>query len=116
MDNIDVFCEKNVFDVEASRRILRAGQKAGWKVNFHGDELHPTCSAEVTGGERGRGDGGEGGEGRRGVMGGSAEVMGGRGRGGVMGRGRGGRGVVVHVLVDSTIFFSFFTSFQMGFA
>ena len=47
VDNIDVFCEKNVFDIEATRKILKAGQKLGWKVNFHGDELHPTNSAEV---------------------------------------------------------------------
>ncbi|KAL5517385.1 hypothetical protein EMCRGX_G002926 [Ephydatia muelleri] len=47
VDNIDVFCEKNVFDIEATRKILKAGQKLGWKVNFHGDELHPTSSAEL---------------------------------------------------------------------
>lgn len=47
VDNIDVFCEKNVFDIASSRKILRAGQKAGWNINFHGDELHPTNSAEV---------------------------------------------------------------------
>lgn len=47
IDNIDVFCEKGVFDTDASRRILRAGQEAGWKVNFHGDELHPMGSGEV---------------------------------------------------------------------
>ena len=47
IDSIDVFCEKGVFDTDASRRILRAGQEAGWKVNFHGDELHPMNSGEV---------------------------------------------------------------------
>ncbi|MCG8625685.1 MAG: hypothetical protein MJE68_27260 [Proteobacteria bacterium] len=50
IDNIDVFCEKGVFDTDASRRILRAGQEAGWKVNFHGDELHPMNSGEVNSG------------------------------------------------------------------
>ena len=49
IDNIDVFCEKGVFDTDASRRILKAGQEAGWKVNFHGDELHPMNSGEVRG-------------------------------------------------------------------
>ena len=41
IDNIDVFYEKGVFDRGSSARILRAGQEAGWKINFHGDELHP---------------------------------------------------------------------------
>ena len=50
IDNIDVFCETGVFDTDASRRILRAGQEAGWKVNFHGDELHPMNSGEVNSG------------------------------------------------------------------
>jgi imidazolonepropionase len=48
VDNIDVFCEKGVFDVDASRRILRAGQEVGWKANFHGDELHSMNSGEVS--------------------------------------------------------------------
>ena len=50
IDNIDVFCEKGMFDTDASRRILRAGQDVGWKVNFHGDELHPVNSGEVNSG------------------------------------------------------------------
>jgi len=41
IDNVDVFCEEGVFDRETSAAILRAGQEAGWKVNFHGDELRP---------------------------------------------------------------------------
>ena len=45
--NIDVFCEKGVFDTDQSRRILMAGKKAGWRINFHGDELHPMNSGEV---------------------------------------------------------------------
>ena len=48
IDNIDVFCEKGVFDTDTSRQILRAGQEVGWKVNFHGDELHPMNSGEVS--------------------------------------------------------------------
>lgn len=47
VDNIDVFCEKGVFDVDHSRRILRAGLDAGLRVNFHADELSPIGGAEV---------------------------------------------------------------------
>ena len=47
IDNIDVFCEKGVFDTDTSRRILKAGQEAGWQINFHGDELNPMNSGEV---------------------------------------------------------------------
>ena len=37
-----------MFDTDASRRILKAGQEVGWKINFHGDELHPMNSGEVS--------------------------------------------------------------------
>lgn len=47
VDNIDVFCEKGVFDVDQSKRILVAGKDAGLQINFHGDELHPLEGAEV---------------------------------------------------------------------
>lgn len=47
VDNIDVFCEQGVFDIEQSRKILGAGKSLGLNINFHGDELHPTRSAEV---------------------------------------------------------------------
>ncbi|KAK3579338.1 hypothetical protein CHS0354_029630 [Potamilus streckersoni] len=47
VDNIDVFCEQGVFDTEQSRRILQAGKDMGLLINFHGDELHPTHSAEM---------------------------------------------------------------------
>lgn len=43
----DVFCEKGVFERDDSRRILEAGAKAGLKINFHGDELHPLQSGEL---------------------------------------------------------------------
>ncbi|CAI8036956.1 Probable imidazolonepropionase [Geodia barretti] len=49
IDNIDVFCEKGVFDTDASRRILSTGKDAGWKLNFHGDELFPMNSGELAG-------------------------------------------------------------------
>ena len=48
VDNIDVFCEKGVFDTDATRRILEAGQSVGMAINFHGDELHPMSSGEVS--------------------------------------------------------------------
>ena len=47
MDNIDVFCEKGVFGLDDTRKILEAGKAAGLAVNFHGDELHPMKAAEV---------------------------------------------------------------------
>ena len=47
VDNIDVFCEKGVFDTDATRRILEAGKAVGMAINFHGDELHPMNSGEV---------------------------------------------------------------------
>lgn len=47
MENIDVFCEKGVFDVKQSKKILLAGKEAGMQINFHGDELNPLEGAEV---------------------------------------------------------------------
>lgn len=47
IDNIDVFCEKGVFDLDTTRRILEGGKKMGLQINFHGDELHPMKAAEV---------------------------------------------------------------------
>ncbi len=36
----DVFCEKNVFSVDQSRRILQAARKAGLELKIHADEVH----------------------------------------------------------------------------
>ncbi|XP_015780717.1 PREDICTED: probable imidazolonepropionase [Acropora digitifera] len=47
VDNIDVFCEKGVFGLDDTRKILEAGKAIGLAVNFHGDELHPMKAAEV---------------------------------------------------------------------
>uniref|UniRef100_A0A915LAE0 Amidohydrolase 3 domain-containing protein n=1 Tax=Romanomermis culicivorax TaxID=13658 RepID=A0A915LAE0_ROMCU len=47
VENIDVFCETGVFDTYQSKRILRAGMEIGLAVNFHGDELSSTGSAEL---------------------------------------------------------------------
>ena len=49
VENIDVFCEKGVFEISQSRRILEAGREAGLRLNFHGDELHPLGGAELGG-------------------------------------------------------------------
>lgn len=47
VDNIDVFCEKGVFDLNSTRCILQSGKDMGLNINFHGDELHPMNSAHV---------------------------------------------------------------------
>lgn len=47
VENIDVFCEKGVFDTEATRKILVAGKAVGLAINFHGDELHPMQSGQL---------------------------------------------------------------------
>lgn len=47
VDNIDVFCEQGVFDLDSTRSILQAGKDLGLNINFHGDELHPMNSAQV---------------------------------------------------------------------
>ncbi|HEX8287656.1 MAG TPA: imidazolonepropionase [Pyrinomonadaceae bacterium] len=36
---IDVFCEKNAFDLEQSRKILEAGKRYGMKIKAHVDEF-----------------------------------------------------------------------------
>ncbi|KAL3201592.1 hypothetical protein MRX96_012619 [Rhipicephalus microplus] len=47
VENIDVFCEKGVFDVESSRQILQAGREAGLRLNFHAEELNWIGGVEV---------------------------------------------------------------------
>ncbi|XP_026355642.1 probable imidazolonepropionase isoform X2 [Ursus arctos] len=47
VDNIDVFCEKGVFDLDSTRRILQSGKAMSLQINFHGDELHPMKAAEL---------------------------------------------------------------------
>ena len=47
VENVDVFCEKGVFGVAQSRRILEAGQRVGLRVNFHAEELSCLGGAEV---------------------------------------------------------------------
>lgn len=47
VDNIDVFCEKGVFEVENSKKILEAGRDMGFRINFHADEIHPLGGADM---------------------------------------------------------------------
>ncbi|TGZ68344.1 hypothetical protein CRM22_004313 [Opisthorchis felineus] len=49
VDNIDVFCEKGVYDIEQSAKILQAGKSIGLNLNFHADELSDTGGAELAG-------------------------------------------------------------------
>ncbi len=43
----DVFCEKGVFTLEETERILRTGQRAGLKARLHADELNDMGGAEL---------------------------------------------------------------------
>ncbi|CAG9330710.1 unnamed protein product [Blepharisma stoltei] len=36
---IDVFCEKNVYEIEETKAILEAGKRIGLEANFHGEEI-----------------------------------------------------------------------------
>jgi len=47
VDNIDVFCEKGVFELDSTKRILEAGRQMGFKLNFHADELNSIGASEV---------------------------------------------------------------------
>jgi imidazolonepropionase len=47
LENIDVFCEKNVFELESTRQILQAGISVGLRPNIHADELHPLKGSEL---------------------------------------------------------------------
>jgi imidazolonepropionase len=50
----DVFCERGVFTVEESRRILLAARGRGMKLRIHADELATTGGAELAGELRAR--------------------------------------------------------------
>jgi len=43
----DVFCEKGVFDVDQSRKVLLAAKSLGMKLKVHADEMHSTGGAEL---------------------------------------------------------------------
>jgi imidazolonepropionase len=48
IDNIDVFCEKGLYNVEQTESILRKGKSlCNLNSNFHADELNPLNSVEV---------------------------------------------------------------------
>lgn len=46
-DNCDIFCEKGVFTIEQSRRMLKAAAEAGFGVKIHADEIVTTGGAEL---------------------------------------------------------------------
>lgn len=43
----DIFCEKNVFTLEQSRRYLTAAREHGFKLKIHADEIVPFGGAEL---------------------------------------------------------------------
>ncbi len=43
----DVFCEKGVFEIDESRRLLLAGKRLGLMPRIHADELYPLGGAEL---------------------------------------------------------------------
>lgn len=44
----DVFCEKNVFELEDSRRLLEAARKQGFKLKLHADEIVTLGGGELS--------------------------------------------------------------------
>ena len=46
-ENCDIFCEKGVFTIEQSRRMLKAAKEAGFGVKIHADEIVTTGGAEL---------------------------------------------------------------------
>ncbi|KAF7634351.1 hypothetical protein Mgra_00006206 [Meloidogyne graminicola] len=47
LENVDVFCEKNVFELESTKQILEAAKSMGLRPNFHADELFALGGAEL---------------------------------------------------------------------
>ena len=45
----DVFCEKGVFSVEESRKILTRAKEMGYKLKLHADEIEPLGGAQLAG-------------------------------------------------------------------
>lgn len=43
----DIFCEKNVFEIEESRRLLRAAKDMGYDLKLHADEIVTLGGAEL---------------------------------------------------------------------
>lgn len=46
-DCCDIFCEKNVFDIQQSRRYLTAAKNLGFKLKIHADEIVTLGGAEL---------------------------------------------------------------------
>ena len=44
----DVFCEKNVFEIDESRRLLEAARKLGFKLKLHADEIVTLGGGELS--------------------------------------------------------------------
>ncbi len=44
---VDVFCEKGVFDLDQTRRLLSDAPRHGWRIHLHADELTPLGGAEL---------------------------------------------------------------------
>jgi imidazolonepropionase len=47
--NVDVFLEKGVFELDDTRTILQAAINLGFELNFHGDEINFMASGELGG-------------------------------------------------------------------
>ena len=43
----DIFTEKNVFEIEDSRKLLKAAREAGFELKLHADEIVPLGGAEL---------------------------------------------------------------------
>ena len=46
--NCDVFCEKNVFELDDSRRLLNAAKEMGYGIKLHADEIVTLGGAELS--------------------------------------------------------------------
>lgn len=40
-DYVDIFCEKGVFEIEDTRKILSKAKELGFKIRIHADEIYP---------------------------------------------------------------------------
>lgn len=43
----DIFTEKNVFEIEESRRFMQAAREMGFELKFHADEIYPLGGAQL---------------------------------------------------------------------
>lgn len=46
---VDVFCDRGIYEISDTRKILSAGKDLGLEINFHGDELTPIKASELAG-------------------------------------------------------------------